>query len=351
MGKTWFWSIVTIIFLAISLAVPACAAAGDVPLSDHHLAVRQVHLAWTALETDLGMNAALAYIGTRYNTDTTQMAGLLAEFRNAEARIPSARTDAEVNSIITNLQQITRRYKSEVSAQMGAGQGSWGELNAQITLATSNNPYIQEKKNLYWSTRANGQLADLDSWAGAVQADLDALRARGYDTTKAQRALDVTLASRPQLQAALELKNEDQVSAAAGNLYILSSDYVARVTETRQQVPDNAGIALFLEEADRIVTRADRLNTDTIRITLDIGAAESDLSRLKNDIVATKRLLAAGKLDSAKKNLLIIKKDLTDLAGAYRDIATTANLPPDLSGALSMTAVSLDNTADRVGGA
>ncbi|WP_321506136.1 hypothetical protein [uncultured Methanoregula sp.] len=347
MGKIRFWSIVAILFLAVSLAVPAGAA--DITPSDHHIAVRQAHLAWTALETELQMNAALTYASTLYNTNTARMAGLLAEFRDAEAQIPAARTDAEVDSIILNLRKITRQFQSEVSAQMSAGQGSSNELGRQISLATSGNPFTEEKKNLYWSMRSSGQLSDLDSWAGAAQAELTSLNARGYDTTKAQRALDLTTAKRPELQSAFELKDEVKVNAACNTLYSLSSEYVARAGEIQQQVPDDARIWSLLDQADRIVGKADRLNTDTTMVILDIGAADTDLSRLKTDIVATKRLIVAGKLESAKKSLLVIKKDYTDLAREYRGIASTTNLPADLSEALNMMAVALDNAADRMG--
>jgi hypothetical protein len=296
------------------------------------------------------MYAALTYVSTRYNTNISKMAGLYAAFRNAEGRIPAARTDADVDRIITDCQQITRQFRSECRVQMSIGQGSWDELNRGIIQSLSDNPYIEEKKNLYWSVRTHGQLTDFDTWADEAQAELTSLEAKGYDTTKAQRALDVMTAKRPELQAALESRNEDRVSAVSDLILPLSQDYVSRVGEIQQQVPDGTRTWFLLEEADRAVGKADRFNADTTVVLLDIGAAEPALSRLKTDIKATKLQLNAGRLESAKKNLLVIKKDFTDLAQAYRDIATSANLPSDLSEALNAMAVALDNTADRMEG-
>jgi len=350
MGKALIRGIVVILLLAGCLLTPVGAAPAGIASADHHVAVRQAHLAWAALENDVEMNAALTYVGTRYSTDTAKMATLLADFRATEARIPAAQTDTDINSIVSDLQLTTRQFREEARAQMGAGQGSWTELNGQITLAMSNNPYIAEKKNLYWSSRTRDQLSDFDSWAEEAQAELTALKANGYDVTKAQRALDVTIAKRPALQAALESRDENNVSDACDLLLSLSLDYVDQVGEAQQQVPDDARILFLLEQADRAVGKADQLNTDTTMVILDIGAAEPALSRLKTDIRATRLLLNAGRLETAKKNLILIKKDFTDLAQGYRDIATSANLPADLSGSLRAMAITLDNTADQIGG-
>ena len=348
MGNVLIRGIMVLLLLAGCLMTPVIAAPVDNTPADHHIAVRQAHLDWVALEKDAEMNAALTYVSTRYNTNTTYMAGLLAAFRQVEARIPAASTDTDIDRIIADLQLVTRLFRNEGEAQMSIGQGSWGELNSQILLATANNPYIAEKKNLYWSTRIKGQLSDFDTWAQDAQTELTSLKARGYDTTKAQRALDVTTAKRPELQAALESRNEDRINAATDLVLSLSRDYVSSIDETRHQVPDDARIRFLLEQADRAVGKADRLNADTMVVILDIGAADPSLSQLKEDIKATRLMLNAGRLETAKKNLPVIKKDFSDLAQAYRDIASSANLPTDLSGALSAMAVSLDNTADQM---
>jgi len=340
--------ILVLLLLTGCLMTPAIAASVDDPPAGNHIAVRQAHLDWVALEKDVEMNAALTYVSTRYNTNTTYLAGLLAAFRQVEARIPAASTDGDIDRIIADLRLITRLFRDEGEVQMGIGHGSWGELNSQILLATANNPYITEKKNLYWNTRTKGQLSDFDTWAQEGQEELTSLKARGYDTTKAQRALDVTNAKRPELLAALESRNEERINAAADLVLSLSRDYVSSIDEIRHQVPDDARIRFLLEQADRAVGKADRLNTDTTVVILDIGAADPSLSRLKDDIQTTRFMLNAGRLETAKKNLLVIKKDFTDLAQAYRDIASSANLPPDLSGALSAMAVTLDNTADQM---
>lgn len=350
MGNALFRGIAALILLAGLLFAPAGAAPADGASADHHVAVRQAHLAWMALEKDVEMNAALTYATTRYNTDTAKLADLLAGFRKAEAEIPAAATDADIDRLISDLRLLTREFRDELRGQMNTGQGSWAELNGQIALATSNNPYIAEKKNLYWSTRTRGQLSDFDSWAEESQAALDSLKAKGYDIAKAQRALDVTIAKRPELQAALESRDEDKAGDACAMLLPLSLDYTDRVAETEQQVPDDARIRFLLDQADRAAIKAEQLNADTTAVILDIGAADPALTRLENDIRATRLLLNAGRLETAKKNLIIIKKDFSDLAQGYRDIATSANLPPDLSGALRAMAVTLDNAADQTGG-
>lgn len=349
MGRALIPGIVAILLLAGCLMTPVIAAPGDTVSADHHIAVRQAHLAWVALEKDVEMNAALTYVSTRYYTDTAYMSDLLAAFRDAEARIPAARTDADLDRIIADFRQITRLFRNDSQAQMVAGQGSWAEQNSQILKATANNPYIAEKKNLYWSTRTTGQLSDFDTWAKEAQAELNSLKTKGYDTTKAQRARDVTVAGRPDLKAALESRSEERVNAASEVILSLSMDYVSSVEETRHQVPDDTRIRFLLDQAERAVGKADQLNADTMVVILDIGAAEPSLSQLKEDIGATRLLLNAGRLESAKKNMPVIKKDFTDLAQAYRDIASRANLPPDLSRALGAMAVALDNSAGQMG--
>jgi hypothetical protein len=301
-----------------------------------------------ALERETEMKAALTYIGTRYGTDTAQLNSLLVNFRAAEAGIPSARTDAEIDVLIAGLRQIAGQFQKETVSQMNRGYGAWDDLELGMMKATANNPYIEEKKNFYWSTRISGQISDFDTWAQGEQAHLDGLVERGYDTARAQRALDVVVAKRPELQAALESKSEDRVNAAAGTLLALTGDYAVKLKETQQQVPDDARIRFLLEQADRTVVKADRLNTDTILVIIEIGDAEPALSKLKSDLVATRLLLNAGRLEAARKNLLILKKDYTDLAQAYQTLATSANLPPDLQQALAAMSVALHNTADRM---
>ena len=60
---------------------PACASGtGDI-LAPSEIQIRQAHMSWRALAAETEMNAAITYIFPLYETDTTQLNALLAEFR------------------------------------------------------------------------------------------------------------------------------------------------------------------------------------------------------------------------------------------------------------------------------
>ena len=83
-------------------------------------------------------------------------------------------------------------------------------------------------------------------------------------------------------------------------------------------------------------------------ILLDIGPAEPALKKVKTDLTATDSLLTSGNLALTKTPLSLVKTDLKALSMEYRDIATTANLPPDLTAALRALVITLENTSDQM---
>ena len=92
---------------------------------------------------------------------------------------------------------------------MARGHGKWDDLTLQVRAATTNNPYIEEKKAAYWNTRKANQLEDFDAWVLDAQEKLDALKKQGYDTATAQRTHDVIVSKRPDLVTALDSKNDE----------------------------------------------------------------------------------------------------------------------------------------------
>jgi len=335
-----------LVFLTL-IVVPATAADNTSDMDS--VEIRQAHLSWTALDKDVEMNAAVTYCGTLYGSDTTTMNRLLSEFRAEEARIPETSTPKEVDALIAEMRNTTAQFRSETYAVMTKGQGKWDALSSQIFLVKENNPYLLEKKEYYWAVRTADQLAAFDAWVQDGQQHLDMLKAGGYDTTSAQRALDVFSSKRPDVKAALTQKTELAVNSVYQQIRPLSLDFGQKLEDVQGQVPDTTRFLFFIEQADRAVGKADTVNNALLPILLDIGSAETVLSKTKNDLKEARKLLGTGNLGNTKTPLRLVKKDLTDLAQAYRDIVHTAALTPDLSMELNTLAIRLDNTADQMG--
>jgi hypothetical protein len=247
------------------------------------------------------------------------------------------------------MRSITVEFRNETGIQMAKGHGKPADLSQKITAATINNPYIDEKKAAYWDTRRTRQLADFDAWARASQSSLDTLRNRGYDTAAPQRTLDVIASKRPDLQSALESKSDDRIIAVNGVILPLTRELGQQVQESQTRVSEAERIQFSVDQGYRAVYRADAINQDLTAILLDIGPPEPALKKLKTDLVATTRALNTGNLPLAKTPLTLVKKDLKDLSATYRDIASSQDLPPDLTASLRSMVITLDAAADRMG--
>lgn len=120
-----------------------------------------------------------------------------------------------------------------------------------------------------------------------------------------------------------------------------------QVSQTR--VSEAERIQFSVDLGYRAVYRADAINQDLTAILLDIGPPVPALKKLKTDLVATSRALNTGNLPLAKTPLTLVKKDLKDLSATYRDIASSQDLPPDLTANLRSMVITLDTAADRMG--
>jgi hypothetical protein len=333
---------------ALLLCVPVMAA-GDPAAGD--VAIRQAHLAWSALDTETDMQAAVAYCTTLYGSDTANMSLLLAEFKAEEALVPSAATGQELDSLIADMRNTTGEFRTVTYAVMTRGQGNWDTLGLQMAAAKENNPYLLGKKDAYWSVRKATQLAAFDAWVQDGQQKLDLLNARGYDTAAAQRALDVFSSRRPDVQAALETKNEIAVDAINLQVRPLSDQFVLEVAGTQEQVPGNVQLQFYIDQGYRAVELADQVNLALVPVLIDIGEPDPVLARTKTDLASSRKVLSTGNLGAAKTPLRLVQKDLTDLAQAYRDVAHSAALPPGLSAELNTLALRLDDAAGQMGDA
>jgi hypothetical protein len=328
------------------------SAAGTTPVSTPNgIAARQAHLAWTALVKETEMKTAITYVSTHYSTDTTNMSEVLAAFQAEENRIPSAMSDADLSSLLADMENTTTLFRGETLTQMSVGQGKWDELALKMTAATANSPYIADKQKIYWDTRRIGTLADFDAWEKNSQQVLDGLVAKGYDTTTAQRTLDVISARRPEIQSALESKSEIAITAISQQILPQTRTFAGQVIAVQAQVPGSRQQQFFIDQGNRVVERADKVNYDLMVIMIDIGPADPALSTLKIDLATSQKVLNTGNLEAARTPLQLVRKDFVDLAQAYRDVAHSADLPPSLSAELNSLAIRLDNTADQMGAA
>ena len=338
-----------ILVLAAVICPPV--AADENTTIQHTVEIRQAHLAWTALDRDVEMTAAIPYCETLYGADTVGLNHLLSEFRAEEARIPSAATRADLNVLIADMRNTTTEFRTELDTIISTKQGKWTDLSRDIAAAKYNNPYIQAKKDTYWNVRRANQLADFDTWVLEGQQTLDSKKAQGYDITAAQRALDVFSAKRPDVATALNARSETAIESVNLATVPLSEAFIDQLLTLDTQVPDSGRWNHFIQQGDRVVAEADRINIALIPVILDIGDAEPVLAKTKTDLNTARVLLGSGNLEATKVPLKLVQKDFTDLALAYRDIRNSAALPGNLSTELNTMALRLDETAGEMGAA
>jgi hypothetical protein len=340
----WCRKPLLVLLVLSALCTPALGAA----YGPDELPIRQAHLTVAAFTTEVEMTAAITYIHHLFSTDTSRLNALFLEFKQQEALIPQATTREDFEILAGQMRTTTAAFQNETGFQMTAGQGKQADLQRQIAAATTGNPHIAQRQQAYWNVRKTGQLRTFDAWVAAAQADLDTLKKQGFDTTTAQRTLDVIGSKRPVLVAALEAKNEDRIAAANDVIHPLTIQLNDQVQEAQKQVPEGERMQFLVDQGYRAVSRADQINNDAIRILLDIGPAEPALRSMKNNLATTRRLLASGNPGMAKTPFLLAKKDFKDLSMAYRDLANSSLLPPDLTATLRAMVITLDTTADQM---
>lgn len=335
------------VFVLLSLLFLPAVAADDGSVSDT-VTIRQAHLAWTALDKEYELSTAITYCNTLYGSDTTEMSRLQAEFRKQQTRIKDTATSTEVDALIEEMRNTTSQFREETFSVMTKGQGKWDVLESQILDAKNNNPYILQKKDQYWSIRTTAQLAAFDTWVREGQDRLDILKAQGFDTTTAQRSLDVFASKKPAVSAAFATKSETSIRSVNQQIQPLSQDFIQKLAEVQEQVPDTIRFQFFIDQGYRATALCDKANAELIPILLDIDDVEASVKKTKNDLTNAQRMLNTGSLENAKTPLRLVQKDLSDLAQMYRDIASTMDLGTELNTELNTLALRLDNTADQM---
>ncbi|HEX3002482.1 MAG TPA: hypothetical protein VHN82_09010 [Methanoregula sp.] len=338
-------TVIAIVFLC--LLFPPVTGADNGSGSDT-VVIRQAHLAWTALDKEYEFSTAVMYCNTLYGSDITGMSNHLSEFRKQEARIMDTATGTEVDALIEEMRNTTGQFREETFSVMTKGQGKWDVLESQILDAKNNNPYILQKKDQYWTIRTRIQLAAFDTWVREGQERLDLLKAQGYDTTTAQRSLDVFASKKPTVSSAFAAKSETSIRSANQLLQPLSQDFIQKLSEVQEQVPDTIRFQFFIDQGYRATALCDKANAELIPILLDIDDAEAAVKKTKNDLTTAQRMLNTGSLENTRTPLRLVQKDLSDLAQMYRDIATTMDLGTELNTELNTLALRLDNTASQM---
>lgn len=350
MARIFRISLPLLLLVLVLLSCPAAADTGNGALPAGEVAIRQAHMDLVAYTRECEMRAAIDYISPLRMTDTARLTALLSGFKDQEARIPEASTREEFENITRQMRSITGEFRNETALQMEKGYGKPNDLALAIRTSTINNPYIEQRRAAYWTVRRTSQLAEFDSYAGSAQASLDTLQARGYPVESAQRALDVLVSRRPLLQSALDAKSEERIISAGDVILPLSEDLGEETARSQEQVSEAEKMQFYVDQGYRIAYRADALNMELTRALLDIGPAEDTTRRLKQDLSLASRLLGTGSLGLAKNPMTLVKKDIKDLSMDYRDLASSADLPPDLSATLRTLVVSLNNAADSMEG-
>jgi hypothetical protein len=342
------FSSLLVILVAALLCVPVCASPADTPLTPGETGIRQAHLSWIALTRDAEMNAVITYISTLYETNTSRLNTLYTDFRKQEGLIPATTTRQGFDNLTREMKSISAAFRMEIPVQMERGYGNTATLTQKVRVATTNNPYIDQKLADYWNLRKTNQLADFDAWVVDSQEKLDALKKLGYDTGPAQRTHDVFVSKRPELVSALDAKDEGRIATVNQVILPLSKQLGQQVSEVQGSVSDAEKYQFYIDEGNRAVNVADAIYFDLMPVLLDIGPAEQSLKKLKVDLTKTDRLLKTGNLPVTKTQLSLVKTDLKDLSGNFRDIANSADLPSDLTARIRALVLCLDAMADRM---
>jgi hypothetical protein len=339
-------SLILVVLGLALLCLPVVAASS--PMSTSETGIRQAHLSWVALTRDVEMNAAITYVSPLYETNSTRLITLYSDFKALETRIPATTTQGGFDNLTQEMRSLTAAFRDELAVQMTRGHGKWDDLTLKVRAATTNNPYISENQAAYWDIRRTNQLRDFDAWVLYSQESLDSLGTQGYPVAAAQRTHDVIVSKRPDLVSALESKNEDRILSVNQVILPLSQQLGQQVADAQAQVSGREKTRFYIDQGYRAVYQADMISNGITEILLDIGPAEPALKKVKTDLTATDSLLTSGNLALTKTPLSLVKTDLKTLSMEYRDIASTANLPPDLTAALRALVITLENTSDQM---
>ena len=336
--------------LAIVLCIPVQAAGTGPSVPDNQVPVQQAYLAWMAEETDAEMGAAVMYVEPLPGADTSTMISLLSDFRNARPAIGSMASRPDLENLTRRMQEIATRFNEETKNQTLARGGTMKDLQVQTGNAVDRNPYVVMKKDAYWATRTTRQMEDFDLWVMQTQGTLNTLQAQGYPVAETQPYLDRFSGLKSELKSSLDSKDFDRADAAALSVRDRSLEVTGRIQDLQGQVPEDKKTGFRIDEATRVIALADRINNQLTEQILDIGAADPVLLKTKDDLRLAQGALNGGQMGLASSYLLLIKKDYNDLAAAYRDIAVSTSLPEGMADVLNTMAITLGDTADRIGG-
>ena len=105
------------------LCLPVGAVPSDTPFTPGEIGIRQAHLSWISLTRDAEMNAAITYISTLYETNTSRLDTLYADFRDHEGLIPATTTRQGFDNLTREMKFISAAFRSEIPIQMERGYG------------------------------------------------------------------------------------------------------------------------------------------------------------------------------------------------------------------------------------
>ena len=347
--RAGYLGILCVALLAIVTCVPVHAADPGSSAADSLFPIQQAHLAWISEVSDVEMVASISYVETLYGEDTGTMTSLNSDFIKAKSSISSIASLPALDNHTSLMQRTALSFNRETKNQTNAHQGNIKELQEQIGKAVSANPYIAMKKDAYWNIRSTHQLAAFDTWVVQTQKTLDTLQAQGFTVTDTQPYLDRFASLKTDLKSSLDSKDFDRADTTTIRIRDRSLEISDRIVALQGQVSQDTTAEFRIDEADRVIARGDRINNQLVVQILDIGAAEPVLSKTKADVKLAHGALNIGQTGLVSTQLLLIKKDYRDLAGAYRDIAVSASLPEGMADVLKATSLSLEETADRIG--
>ena len=325
--KSWYGIGIVILVLGL-LALPVSAAGENTfPVLDNQVQVRQAHLVWKVAEQESGMAAAIGYIDSLEGTDCTKLFAIYLEFAATAGTIGSLDTHIGLNAAVRKLVQNGVEFRLEALKQMLAGKGKLTDLRTAIKdAAGKDKAKISALELAYWDTRASLTIENFLTRVDRAQKVLDALKAKGFDTTQPQATLDAIKGKKGDMQAALDARDADQVRAVWTQIHDLSKQLVAQVKDLQVRVPEEKKVQFWINAGDRAIERSGPVLSDLELLGIDTSTLKPSLAAAKDDLQAAKTAFAVGNLKTAEQALKALRSDFKDLADAYRDLVGEKNL-------------------------
>ncbi|HVP96952.1 hypothetical protein [Methanoregula sp.] len=267
------------LFVLAALIVPAVSAGSSGQSwadNSEHIAAMQAYTAYSGELFKAKMGGAIQYIGT-LNQSTTTLQNDEQQFLGTVSSVQSMSSNDSIMQAWGTMTQQVAQFRADLKTALSAGGGSESALQAAVNSSvTADQTNIQNLDTTYWTAREKSRLDEF-SYNDGRRTDLLAnLTAKGMDVSSAQAIESQIQALQPQLQAALNARDEAQISQINSQIDSLCQQLSQAVVNLAWQARQTARLAQFTNTTSRM---QDRLTNLTAR-GLDVSGAQNILSQI-----------------------------------------------------------------------